>query len=165
MRKSNPALEVFTGLRRRTSTGKSTEGQAIVEITLLAAFLVLLLFAIIDFGRLFFHSTALAQAANAGAHYGAQSMGKSSDFGGMEQKAKDAAAKDLGTIIADNPSPSRYFLCSDNTKNNSDVPCSDGKPSQVYVQVTVKKTFDTLFKYPGIPKTADVSRTATMRVR
>jgi Flp pilus assembly protein TadG len=124
-----------------------------------------LLFAIIDFGRLFFHSTALAQAANAGAHYGAQSMGTSSDFSGMEQKAKDAAAKDLGTITANNPSPSRYFLCSDNTKNNSDVPCSDGKPSQVYVQVTVKKTFDTLFKYPGIPKTTDVSRTATMRVR
>jgi hypothetical protein len=34
----------------------------------------------------------------------------------------------------------------------------------VYVQVTVTATFNSLFNYPGIPKTISLSSTDTMRV-
>jgi hypothetical protein len=33
------------------------------------------------------------------------------------------------------------------------------------VQVTVDETFTTLFPYPGLPRTADLNRRATVRVQ
>ena len=36
---------------------------------------------------------------------------------------------------------------------------------QVYVRVTAQKTFTTLFPYPGIPKTTNLNRQATVRLQ
>jgi Flp pilus assembly protein TadG len=142
--------------------GRSDTGQALVEMTLILPLLVLILLGTIDFGRVFYYAINLAQAANAGVQYGAQSMEKSTDSAGMEQAAR-AAAQDLGTITV-SPAPSRYFACPDNTKTTEDASCS-GQPPRVYVEVTVQKTFNTIVDYPGIPASVDIARTATMRVR
>ncbi|HEU4340263.1 MAG TPA: TadE/TadG family type IV pilus assembly protein [Candidatus Binatia bacterium] len=148
---------------------KWNRGQALIELTLLLPLLVLILLGTIDFGRVFFQSMALAQAARAGAQYGAQSVDKSSDTAGMQGAAVDAG-QDIGLALTDVTSARRYFLCGGGDTNEYTVepvspPCGDGKPAMIYVEVTVQKTFTTMFNYPGFPHSINLNRTARIRAR
>jgi Flp pilus assembly protein TadG len=159
-----PSTVVLT-LFRKLKNGQSSAGQALVELTLLAPLLLLILLGTIGFGRVFFHTMGLAHAARAGAAYGAQSVAKSTDIAGMQKAAEDAAARDLGTINV-TPAPTRYFQCgTDPATSTEPASCADGKPAKIYVEVTVQKTFDTYFNFPGIPSSVNISRKAIMRVR
>jgi Flp pilus assembly protein TadG len=145
--------------------GKSSAGQALIELTLLLPLLVLILLGTIDFGRVFFQSMALAHAARAGAQFGAQSDTTAADTPGMKAAAVDAG-QDIGIALTDVTSARRYFQCGVEAPSDTDPsPCSDGKPPKIYVEVTVQKTFTTLFNYPGFPHSIALSRTATIRAR
>ena len=139
-------------------------GQAIVELTLLLPLLVLIFLAAADLARMFYHATALTQAARSGAQYGAQNMATSADVAGMTQAAMSSAADDLGTITLA-PAPHRYFQCGTEATTPSEVPCADKRAPKVFVEVSVEKTFSTLFNYPGIPHAVPMSRVATLRVQ
>ena len=144
--------------------GRSSAGQAIIELAFLLPLFVLLFLGVFDFGRVFYHAIALAHAARAGAQYGAQNLGTAADIAGMEQAAKDAAADDLGPITV-NPPPRQYFQCGNEGPTPTQVPCSDGNPPKVFVEVTVQETFQTIYNYPGIPHTVNLNRTAVMRAQ
>src|SRR5436309_15952090 len=75
-------------------------GNALVELAMCLSLLLMILLGIMDFGRVFYAAMALTQAARPGAQYGAQSVGKSSDFSGMAAAATSAAQADWGTITA-----------------------------------------------------------------
>lgn len=141
-------------------------GQAIVELTLLLPLLVLIFLAATDFARLFYHASGLAQAARSGVQYGGQNLGTAADTAGMAQAAVKSAAADLNLQLSDvAPSPRRYFQCGSDVPTATEAPCADGRAPKVFVEVSVQKTFSTLFNYPGIPHTVNVSRVATMRVQ
>jgi Flp pilus assembly protein TadG len=55
---------------RRNSEPEAEQGQALLEFAFVAIFLVLVLFGIIDFSRLFFAYATMAQGAREGARYG-----------------------------------------------------------------------------------------------
>lgn len=55
---------------RQNSKPESEQGQALLEFAFVAVFLVLVLFGIIDFSRLFFAYATMAQGAREGARYG-----------------------------------------------------------------------------------------------
>jgi hypothetical protein len=142
-------------------------GQSIVELTLLLPFLVLIFLAAIDLTRLFYHASAIAQAARAGAQYGAQNMGAAADIGGMRTAAREAGF-DLRMVDADiTPAPVRKWQCpSDANPTTTEVTsCSDGSAPKVFVEVSAQKQFSTIFKYPGMSHSLNVSRTAIMRVQ
>lgn len=164
----NRAVEIAVGSRACGSyTGKAhgESGQAIVELTLLLPLLFLIFVATTDLARLFYHASALAQAARAGVQYGAQNLGTSANSAGMEQAARDSAG-DLGSnSITVSPAPRRYFQCGSDAPTSTETVCSDARAPKVFVEVSVAKTFSTLFNYPGIPHTVAVSRVATMRVQ
>ncbi|HEU4342498.1 MAG TPA: TadE/TadG family type IV pilus assembly protein [Candidatus Binatia bacterium] len=148
-----------------TNIGKSSTGQALIELTLLLPLLVLILLGTVDFGRVFFQSMALAQAARAGAQFGAQNDTTAADAPGMKAAAVNAG-QDIGLALADVTAANRHFQCGADPWTTTDPsPCADGKPPKIYVEVTVQKTFTTLFNYPGFPHSINLSRTATIRAR
>lgn len=69
--------------RKRTD---GDQGQAILEFALVAVFLVLVIFAVMDFARLFFCYATMANGAREGARYGIVHPG---DNPGIEQRARD----------------------------------------------------------------------------
>ena len=143
----------------------SQSGQSIVELTLLLPLLFLIFLAGTDLARLFFHASAIAQAARSGAQYGAQNLGTAANTTGMRDAAINAAG-DLGLSAADiSPAPRRYFQCGSDTPTATETVCSDGRAPKVFVEVSVQKPFSTLFKYPGMSHTVNVQRVATLRVQ
>jgi Flp pilus assembly protein TadG len=135
-------------------------GSSVVELAIAMPFLLLLAVGTLDFGRVFFDTIAVAQAARSGAQYGVQSIEKSADIDGMIAAAEDAA-EDIGTV---NVAAERVCTCA----GGGEVDCTTGtcgvsKP-EIYVKVTVDKTFNTLTKYPGVPDGFAVRRRAMLRV-
>jgi Flp pilus assembly protein TadG len=152
------------GCALHAGNADSESGQSIVELTLLLPLLFLIFLAGTDLARLFYHASGLAQAARAGAAYGAQNLGTAANSTGMTKAATDSAAADLGTITVA-PAPSQSFQCANDPPTTVETPCADGRAPKVFVSVTVQKSFSTLFKYPGMAHTVNVSRTAIMRVQ
>ena len=139
---------------------RNERGGAIVELAVTMPLLLLLAVGTLDFGRVFFETIAVAQAARSGAQYGVQSIEKSGDVDGMIAAA-EAAAEDVETV---NVSAERICTCA----GGGPVDCATGtcgvnKP-EIYVKVTVEKTFNTLTTYPGVPTAFTVSRRAMLRV-
>ena len=151
-------------------------GGVIAEFAIVLPVALLLLLGAVDFGRVWMLATATANAAQAGAQYGAQSVQLSADVTGM----RTAAINDLtaSTIIAaSNPgengieitdfviTPERYCECSNGTKITCTNKCGGGTNPMVFVRVRIDTNFDTLFDYPGIPNQVQISRAAVMRAR
>jgi Flp pilus assembly protein TadG len=150
-------------------------GTAFAEMALLLPLAFVLFIGVIDFGRVFYSAIAISHAARAGVQYGAQDSRVSGDFAGMRQAATDA----LGDVSGSMVTACRYCqcangagsctTCSDNgdgctTGSGCLSTCSADVP-RIYVKVGVNKVFTTLFPYPGLPHTANLNRTATMRVQ
>ena len=143
-------------------------GQAVLEFALIAPLAFVLFIGCLDFGRVFYSAMAVTHAARAGAQYGAQSNITSLDNAGITQAALDAAGDVQGVSVT----PVQCCQCANQsgcTKGGGTVDCitgtcSEGAP-QLFVQVTAQKTFTTLFPYPGIPRTANLNRQATIRLQ
>lgn len=73
------------GERKPEGTHVSEEGQALLEFAFVAVFLVLVIFAVIDFARLFFAYATMANGAREGARYGIIHPG---DDTGIEERAR-----------------------------------------------------------------------------
>ncbi len=144
-------------LVRKLSTSaphKSEQGTAIVECTLLAPIIVMLILGVIDFGRVFYEAISLANAVRAGVHYGARSPAIS--LTAVEQ----ATYGDLQNIA----NVTVTAACEQPVGASLD--CSSAAPNQsLYLRVTAQKTFETLFPYPGIPSSVNLSKEALMRVQ
>lgn len=153
----------------RISIFRREDGSAMVEFGIAAPVLALMLIGGIDLGRLFYQSITLSSAANAGASYAVSSKTRWGDIGGITQAARDDAT-DLGeadgvvSLLVD--TPVRTCEC----PGSGVVACSVeecigyGRP-QVFITVTVQKSFDTLFPYPGVPSGATLTGSAMRRAR
>ncbi|MGH8013726.1 MAG: TadE/TadG family type IV pilus assembly protein [Candidatus Binataceae bacterium] len=140
--------------------GANERGQSAVELALLAPVLILILLAAADFGRLFYTSIAVSNAARAGAQYGAQSVITAADANGMV-----AAAQSDGTNIADLTASAQQCTCQNST---SVALCPAaycvGDTWATFVEVDTHATFNTLLSYPGVPSSVPLSGKAVMQV-
>lgn len=128
-----------------------------LELALGSLLLFGILLGIADFGRVFYHSIAAVNAAQAGVQYGAS--GRTSDFTGMQQAAVAAAGVSGLTAAA-----TSYCQCADGTVVNcSSGSCSAGSKRR-YLQVKVSGSYKTIVNFPGIPSTVPVGSTAIRRV-
>jgi len=145
----------------------SERGQAIVEMTLLLPFFLLLLMGVIDFSRVFYTALTVSHAARAGAQYGAQSNGKSQDTAGMQAAAIAAAQDDIDTSSLTVTATSFCKCTTDGITLTALATCTSACAGtrQIYVQVVTGKTFRTLWNYPGVPHTINLSRTAILRAQ
>jgi Flp pilus assembly protein TadG len=134
-------------------------GQATVEWALTVPLLALLLVVSGDLMRMYYTSIEINNAAKAGAQYGAQNAGTAADLAGMQQAAQNDAF-DLATMTA---TASMYCQCPDSSTTfdcGDTNSCSD---KRVYVEVDTATTFLTLFHYPGVPTSIQLSAKAAMR--
>ena len=153
---------------------RTDAGGALVELALVMPVLVVIFVGTIDFGRVFYTSQALTDAARAGVQYGAKSPASSGDFTGMQTTAENATnttgitavatrqcqcATDSGTFSATSPTP--------NDCTSPPATSCPGAHLMVTVTVTTTKTFTTLMAggLPGFMQSMSLSRTATMRAQ
>jgi Flp pilus assembly protein TadG len=151
---------------RRTPQGtgalRSQRGQNLVELALVTPLLMLLLVGIIEIGRFAYYSILVANAARAGAQYGSLNLATAADINGI----KAAAENDGQNLAALAVSSTQLCGCNGSSLGGACPAAGCAAPNHplVYVQVTASGTFNSLFGYPGLPKTFTVSRTEKMRV-
>lgn len=133
-----------------------------VEFAILAPVFVFLLIGLIEVGRFAYFGILAANAARAGAQYGAQSLSTAADTVGMQ-----SAALNDGNQSASTWSVTPTNLCSLSGGTPAPCPSPGATPPAntiYYVQVQVSATFHSLLNYPGIPRSVPISGSATMRV-
>jgi Flp pilus assembly protein TadG len=151
--------------RPRTSVPPIRErGQSLVELAFVLPVLLLLLVGIIEIGRFAYYSILVANAARAGAQYGAQSLAAAADTTGIS----NAGTNDAPGITAPNTltvTSTQSCGCATTSLGTCGTPtaCAAGR-WLVYVQVTATGSFNSLFSYPGLPKTFAVTRVQEMVV-
>ncbi len=167
-----PARKGQRGLARTAEILRSNAGQAMLELALLLPMLLLLTMGVIEMGRYMYIYILVGNAARAGAAYGAQSLGQSVDTADIQTAAQNDFQNNGQTGLAvasttscgcDSGGTVTGAICSTVT-NPSAGTCSGSGHWVVMVSVTASGTFNSLFNYPGIPASIDVSNTATMRV-
>ena len=164
----NRRAEVARGVLFRLSRQRVTpvavltrpeRGESLVELALLLPFLCLLLIGVIDFGRAYYLSIEVTNAANTGALYGTKN---SKDTTGM-QNAALGDAPDVPGVTA-----TATYGCECSDGSSAVAPCPATPPScgvnlVNYVQVITSATYTPLFPWPGIPATISLQGKARLR--
>lgn len=137
-------------------------GAALVELAVILPLFMLFAIGAAEFGRLYFASITVANAARAGAQFGAQDVSHSTLYAQMDAAAQNEAG-DLGTV---NSFASQFCRCPD----GSAPVCSGGScgsygEPQVFVKDSVTKTIALIMHYPGLPDTVTVRKVAIFRVQ
>ena len=151
------ARQAIRNLRR------SDVGTALVELAVVLPLLILLAIGAAEFGRIFFAAITVANAARAGAQFGAQKF-QSGNSVGMTLAAQNEAG-DVGTIAN---FPSRFCRCPDGTAppcTGVGATCGSDGAVQVFVKDSAVKTITMILKYPGLPDSVKVQRTAVFRAQ
>jgi Flp pilus assembly protein TadG len=130
-------------------------GQTVLELALLLPLMLLLLIGVIEIGRFAYFDILVSNAARAGAQYGAQSLIQAADKNGIQTAAQNDGLTTMTITSA------QQCNCGLGTPGGCPVACA--QPT-VYVAVTATEKFNSLFKYPGLPKSMTLASTATMRV-
>jgi Flp pilus assembly protein TadG len=137
-------------------------GASAVEFAILAPLLIYVAIGLIDVGRYTYYAILAANAARAGAQYGAQDLAHV----GQTNNIETAATTD-GSGLSWHFTPAPACKVSVNTGALSACPTGNSSPatgSVYYLQVSVTGTFNTLVPYPGIGSSVSVSGSSTMRV-
>jgi Flp pilus assembly protein TadG len=137
-------------LVRSNRTTRPRRGVAATELAALLPLLIFLTLLAVDFGRVFFYSTTLASCARNGAAYLSDEYArKESPYG--PNNVSGAALADAPDLMGD---PANLPTVDHTTGTDSE--------GREYVQVTVRYTFRSITRFPGIPTAFTVSRTVRM---
>src|ERR1700739_528945 len=152
----------------------SPSGQSLLEVALLTPMLLALLLGAIELGRYAYISILVGKAARAGAAYGAQNLVLSVDTTGIQTAAENDFQNNGQNTSNLLVSSTTSCGCDSNGTVTPASSCSTATDRTggtcasrhwvVMLSVTAYGTFNSLFNYPGIPKSLTVSNTATLRV-
>jgi len=158
-------LRTACGLCRRrlaclVSRCASAEGQNLFEFAVAGPILIALALGVIDFGRAYYLSIEVSNAAAAGALYGTQHY---TDVTGMQQAAQNDAANVSGMTAT----ATFGCECSDGSSTTASCTtqpsCTAPTTLVYYVQVVTSATYTTLIPWPGIPGSIALQETAKYR--
>jgi Flp pilus assembly protein TadG len=144
----------------RTRRRKTQSGSALIEFSLSFSLLAMLGIAAVSFGMAVQTSVVVADAAYAGASYGANSTANSINTATMQSVAVNS-----GSIVQNLTATATYWCtCS---PGGSTVSCSSAcgtDQPMYYVQVTASATYPNFFHYGGLPANFTVQSTCIMPV-
>jgi hypothetical protein len=130
------------------------------ELAVILPILILFAIGVMDYGRVFFRALIVANAARAGAEWGAFSLGNSGDSVSIRAFTKLDAEEINGLKVQSQ----RVCRCGDNlVRCDLSCPGYGSGAVRTYVEVTAIDTVDLILKYPGLPQKVGISRTATFR--
>jgi len=136
-------------------------GTAMLELAVAFPLLLILAIGAADYARLYQTGINVANAARAGAQYGAQNDWTSGDIAGMRLAAKNDAGDTTITVT-----PTQICRCpSGTTPNCATGSCGSFGAPEVFVQVVASKAMSTIIRYPGLPTSVTTTRTAIFRVQ
>ncbi|MEP6601895.1 MAG: TadE/TadG family type IV pilus assembly protein [Nitrospirota bacterium] len=139
---------------------RNESGSALLEIAVILPVLILLVLGVAEYGRVYFTGITVANAALAGAEFGAQSSG-TGDPTLIQQVARNDAGDQTLTVTSN-----RVCRCPGTDTLPCTTTCASGYGNpQFFVNVTASKSLSLILRYPGIPATIQVSRTASFRVQ
>lgn len=152
---------------RMRSAWRADAGASLVEFAVAAPIVAFLLVGLIEIGRFAFFSILAANAARAGAQYGAQDLTTAFDTTGI-QSAAVQDGENLSNWTGQGGGITVQQLCA--VGGASPQPCTTsqtaGPPQDTiyYVKVQVTGVFNSLLDYPGIPNSVPISGSSMMRV-
>jgi Flp pilus assembly protein TadG len=159
-------------MTKHTLVGDNS-GQTIIEMVLCAPLFLLLLLGAVEYGRLWYVSIEVTNAAHAGVEYGSQNRIVAQDNANIQQVSlndeadlinKNVNASGVLTPLGTS-SISVQQLCA-NVYSATPGACSTSTPSPIeYVQVNSQVRVDSLFNFFGFPQTYTLHGAAIMRVR
>jgi Flp pilus assembly protein TadG len=148
---------------------KMSKGQSSIELALGLPFLVILLFVVAEFARVFYMAMSVASAARAGVQYGAQSYVKAIDNAGMTAAATNDGQNVAGLSVV----PTHFCMCDGPQCSpasasacvvSCDAPPSTCTQPKVFVQVTTSATFQTGLIL-GLPSTIPLKSIAVLQAQ
>lgn len=150
---------------------RTSRGQSAVELALVAPVLFTLLLMVGDYGRVFFQSITVADAARAGAQYGSQNLTTAVDTTGIASAATNDATQISGLTV----SSSTFCTCTGSAATVTCGPaaCTAPATQKTFVQVNASATFTTAFnwgitvdgQYIGLPTSTPLSSTSVLEVQ
>lgn len=129
--------------------GHPEAGQALVETALVFPVLIALLVGTFEMARVAYAAIEVANAARAGAQYGAQSGYTAQDATGIS----NAAANDAANLTGLTTTSSYACVCSDGTSSTCQPTDCPNSHKEETLTVNTQVTFDPVIHLPGIPKT------------
>ena len=161
---------------------RDTQGGALVEVALVSPLMLLMMLGAFELGRVAHHSIEVENAARAGASYGANSPGASTDTATITQAAKNDAP-DIANLSA---TPGAACVCETlNTSsgaatfnpNSGTLPCTNAAITTCnavtatsvqiairYVSISSQATVNSVFQYGSLPTTFNTNGFSFMRV-
>jgi Flp pilus assembly protein TadG len=144
----------------RQNRRKTQSGSALIEFALYFSLMAMLGMAAVSFGMAVQNGVVVADAAYAGAAYGANSTYNASNTTAIQQVAVNAGPG-VPNLTA---TATVWCTCS---AGGSTVSCSSscsGDQPLYYVQVKASATYPNFFHYGGLPATFTIQSTCTMPV-
>ena len=132
--------------RTRVAETSPAGGVATGEMALMLPLLLVTMIGIIDLSRAAFVGIAVANAASAGAFYGAQGPGYAVDTAAILAAATSDAQVSGMTITS-----SAYCECPDGSASTCRPSECDGNRIREYIQVNTQADWTPIFNYPGLP--------------
>jgi Flp pilus assembly protein TadG len=130
-----------------------------LELVAVLPLLVVIVIGVADYGRIMATSVAVANAARAGAEWGIQQQFNYTNHAQIRSFAQ-LDGNEAGSIELNSRT---IFMCGPDVVTSSTI-CGGGYGApRVYVEVSATKTVPLIMRFPGIPSSITVSRTATFR--
>jgi len=157
-----PRMSTPRSTSMRTTQQKHNErGSAMVELALSVVVLVMIMTGVIEFGRMFYFASEVANAARAGVQYAVVNPSSASSLTTLQTAATNDAI-DMTNLTA---TATRTCECD----SGSAVDCTTGTcvsgSVRTYVKVVATAPFRTIGNYHWIPRPISMSAQATIRVK
>ena len=139
-----------------------TEGAALVELTIVAPMLVMMVVGTMDLGLGVYRKMQVEHAAQAGAQYAIVNGLSSANISTAVTNATTFAG------ITASPAPSEFCGCPSTTQVTAAscaATCGDGTPAGQYVTVSAKATYTTVVSYSVFPSSFNLVAQSTVRIQ
>jgi Flp pilus assembly protein TadG len=137
---------------------RDRSGNTLVELAVVAPFIVAITLGVIDFGRGAQTSMSLRSAARVGAEY----VSRTGDLANVGGIVADAANLDAATLVV---TPNMFCECNGGVGATCGTNCADGTAAKRFVSITAAQNFSTLVPYPMVSNPMHLSGRAILRVQ
>jgi Flp pilus assembly protein TadG len=149
--------------RRLAHLRSSEHGGALAELAVVLPLLILIAIGVMDYGRVYSTSIAVANAARAGAEWGSTPIAGYSQNNAAQESFAQMDGAEAGTMTIDAVTVCK---CGGSEHTCGTVPsCGTLGAPQVFVTVTATKAVALLLPYPGLPNSITITRSATFRAQ
>lgn len=137
-------------------------GGALLELAVAIPMLILIAIGVIDYGRVYTTAITVSNAARAGAEFGSTSYYA---YAFDSDAQKSFAQLDGANAGLDSVRANTVCRCPDGSTVGCSAVCAGYGDARVFVTVSAYKKVTLFLKYPGLPTSINLSRSATFRAK